>query len=73
MNASFHYTAELFFKGKDYGYLETITARSLAQARSKFKELAYYRNQDLGQVMRDDDHGVCEVISAGWDIDPTLS
>jgi hypothetical protein len=73
MNASFHYTAELFYKGQDNGYLETLTARSAAQARSKFKELAYYRNMDLGQVERNDDYEVCGVISAGWDFDPTLS
>ena len=62
MHASNHYTAELFHKGQDNGYLETLTARSAAEARSKFKDLAYYRNMDLGRIERNDDYEVCEVI-----------
>ena len=62
MHASNHYTAELFYKGQGNGYLETLTARSAAEARSKFKDLAYYCNMDLGRIERNDDYEVCEVI-----------
>jgi len=62
MNASTHYTAELFYKGQDNCILWTLAASSAAQARSKFKELAYYRNMDLGRIERNGDYEVCEVI-----------
>ena len=57
-----HYTAELFYKGQDNCILWTLTASSAAQARSKFKDLAYYRDMQLGQIEQNDAYEVCNVI-----------
>ena len=59
---STYFTAELFYKGEDNCILWTLTAASFSQARSKFKELAYYRNMELGWIERNDEYQLCEAV-----------